>query len=88
MLVISRREGEEVVIGDPANPTGIVRVISINGDKIRLGFEFPREVDVHRGEVADAILSQSSGSGDGSSGGSGGGGGKGLLYHDMPRGYV
>jgi len=58
MLVITRREGEEVVIGDPANPTGIVRIASIKGDRVRLAFAFPREVDVHRREVADQILEQ------------------------------
>ena len=52
------REGEEVVIGDPANPTGIVRVASIKGDRVRLAFAFPREVDVHRREVADQIIAQ------------------------------
>jgi carbon storage regulator len=58
MLVITRREGEEVVIGDPSNPTGVVRVASIKGDRVRLAFEFPREVDVHRREVADQIVAQ------------------------------
>jgi carbon storage regulator len=58
MLVITRREGEEVVIGDPANPDGVVRVASIKGDRVRLAFDFPREVDVHRREVADQILAQ------------------------------
>ena len=58
MLVITRREGEEVVIGDPSNPAGIVRVASIKGDRVRLAFDFPREVDVHRREVANQILAQ------------------------------
>lgn len=58
MLVITRREGEEVVIGDPANPDGIVRVASIKGDRVRLAFSFPREIAVHRREVAEQILSQ------------------------------
>ena len=60
MLVITRREGEEVVIGDPANPLGIVRIASIKGDRVRLAFSFPREVDVHRREVADQILESKS----------------------------
>ena len=29
MLVITRREGEEVVIGDPKNPIGVVMVASV-----------------------------------------------------------
>lgn len=56
MLVITRREGEEVVIGDPRNPIGIVRVASIRGDRVRIAFDFPRAVDVHRREVADQIV--------------------------------
>jgi len=55
MLVITRREGEEVVIGDPANPLGVVRIASIRGDRVRIAFDFPREVPVHRREVADQI---------------------------------
>lgn len=57
MLVITRREGEEVVIGDPRNPIGVVRISNIRGDRVRLAFEFPREVEVHRREVADQIAS-------------------------------
>ncbi len=56
MLVITRREGEEVVIGEPGSPIGIVRVAIIKGDRVRLAFDFPREIIVHRREVADQIL--------------------------------
>ena len=55
MLVITRREGEEVVIGDPAAPLGIVRISSIKGDRVKIAFDFPREVMVHRREVANQI---------------------------------
>jgi carbon storage regulator len=58
MLVITRREGEEVVIGDPANPLGVVRIAGIKGDRVRIAFEFPREVDVHRREIAEQILAE------------------------------
>lgn len=57
MLVISRHEGEEVVIGDPSNPYGVVRVASIKGDRVRLAFSFPRHIDIHRREIADQIIS-------------------------------
>ena len=53
MLVITRREGEEVVIGDPTNPIGVVRIASVKGDRVRLAMDFPREIEVHRREVAD-----------------------------------
>lgn len=56
MLVITRREGEEVVIGNPASPLGIVRIATIRGDRVRLAFEFPRDIDVHRREVAEQIV--------------------------------
>jgi carbon storage regulator len=55
MLVITRREGEEVVIGDPGNPIGTVRIASIKGDRVRIAFDFPRSIDVHRREVANQI---------------------------------
>ena len=56
MLVITRREGEEVVIGDPASPICVIRIVNIKGDRVRVAFEFPRTVEVHRREVADQIL--------------------------------
>lgn len=56
MLVITRREGEEVVIGDPRNPIGVVRIAQIKGDRVRVAFDFPREVQVHRREIADQIV--------------------------------
>lgn len=57
MLVITRREGEEVVIGDPAKPYGFIRIAAVKGDRVRIAFDFPREIEVHRREVADQILS-------------------------------
>ena len=56
MLVVSRKEGEEVVIGDPANPLGVVRVASVKGERVRLAFDFPRQVPVFRRELADEIV--------------------------------
>lgn len=61
MLVITRREGEEVVIGNPENPIGVVRIASIKGDRVRVAFEFPRDVSVHRREVADQIIADAGG---------------------------
>jgi carbon storage regulator len=53
MLALTRRKGEEVVIGDPKNPLGMIRVVDIHGDKVKLAFDFPREVDINRKELAD-----------------------------------
>jgi carbon storage regulator len=47
MLVLSRKLGETLVIGD--NIT--VKVINVQGNAVRLGIEAPREVSVHRAEI-------------------------------------
>ena len=51
MLVLSRRIGESVVIGNDV----VVTVLEVRGDIIRLGIDAPREVTVHRQEVFEAI---------------------------------
>ncbi|MDA0803088.1 MAG: carbon storage regulator [Planctomycetota bacterium] len=53
MLVITRTEGEEVVIGNPKAPLGIIRVSAVKGDRVRLAFDFPKEIEVNRKEVAE-----------------------------------
>lgn len=53
MLALTRRVGEEIVIGDPRKPLGIIRVVDIHGDKVRLSFDFPREMQINRRELAD-----------------------------------
>jgi len=58
MLVITRREGEEIVIGDPRNPIGVVRIASVKGERVRVAFDFPRDVEIHRREIADQIIAE------------------------------
>jgi len=58
VLVITRREGEEIVIGDPNNPIGVIRIAGIKGDRVRVALDFPREIEVHRREVADQIIAE------------------------------
>jgi carbon storage regulator len=58
MLVITRREGEEVVIGDPKSPLGVVRIASVKGERVRIAFDFPREIQINRREIADQIANQ------------------------------
>jgi carbon storage regulator len=53
MLALTRRVGEEIVMGDPKNPMGVIRVVDIHGDKVRLAFDFPRETQINRRELAD-----------------------------------
>lgn len=52
MLVLSRKRDEQIVIGDEIVT---ITVVDIRGDKVRLGIDAPKDLDVHRREVYDAI---------------------------------
>ena len=47
VLVLTRRSGESIVIGDEVR----VVVLDVRGDTVRLGIDAPRSVQVHRAEV-------------------------------------
>lgn len=47
MLILSRRVGERILIGDNA----YIIVAGINGNHVKLGLDFPREVNILRSEV-------------------------------------
>ena len=47
MLVLSRRVGESVVIGDDVTVT----ILEVRSDVIRVGIDAPRSVAVHRAEL-------------------------------------
>jgi carbon storage regulator len=47
MLVLSRRQGESVVIGDDV----VVTVLEVRGDVVRIGVDAPRHVQVRREEL-------------------------------------
>jgi carbon storage regulator len=51
MLVLTRKKNESIVINDVIKVT----VVEIRGDKVRLGIEAPRTIDVQRQEVYDQI---------------------------------
>ena len=58
MLVLSRRSQETVVVGgaDGLDRLVTVTVLEIGAGKVRLGFEAPEAIPVHRGEVWERIL--------------------------------
>jgi carbon storage regulator len=65
MLVLTRRAGESIVIGDEVR----VVVLDVRGDTVRLGIEAPRNVQVHRAEVyAEAQAANANATGSGSPG--------------------
>ena len=47
MLVLSRRAGESVVLGEDV----VVTILEVRGDVVRVGIEAPRSVKVHRAEL-------------------------------------
>ncbi len=47
MLILTRRVGETVVIGDDVDVT----VLGIKGNQVRLGVKAPKEIAVHREEI-------------------------------------
>ena len=51
MLVLSRQRDETIMIGDDVEIT----VVDIRGEKVRLGINAPRTIQVHRKEVYEAI---------------------------------
>ena len=54
MLVLGRKVGEQIIIGNNI----VVTVLEARGDRIRLGFEAPSEVPIHRAEVAQSISNE------------------------------
>ncbi|MEX0774883.1 MAG: carbon storage regulator [Phycisphaeraceae bacterium] len=58
MLALTRRVGEEIVIGDPKHPLGTIRIVEIHGDKVRLSFDFPRDTQINRKELAELKAKQ------------------------------
>ncbi|MCE3238380.1 MAG: csrA-2 [Gammaproteobacteria bacterium] len=53
MLVLTRRIGESILIGDDI----IIRILDIRG-QVKLGIEAPREIEVHREEIYAKIQAE------------------------------
>lgn len=51
MLVLTRKRNESIIIDDIIKVT----VVEIRGDKVRLGIEAPRTIEVHRQEIYEQI---------------------------------
>jgi carbon storage regulator len=56
MLVLTRKPGQSIMIGDGVE----VQVLSVAGEKVRLGITAPRDVSIFRHEVYDRIESEAS----------------------------
>ena len=51
MLILTRRVGETVVIGDEIEVT----ILGVKGNQVRVGVKAPRNVAVHREEILERI---------------------------------
>jgi len=56
MLILTRRVGETLVIGD--NEIRIT-VLGVKGNQVRIGVDAPKSVAVHREEIFDKIQAES-----------------------------
>lgn len=54
MLVLSRKKNESIMIGDYIE----VKILSVDGDQVKLGIVAPKNINVHRSEVFEAIQEQ------------------------------
>jgi carbon storage regulator len=59
MLILTRRVGETLMIGDEVTVT----VLGVKGNQVRIGVNAPRDVAVHREEIYDRIKNEQNGTG-------------------------
>jgi carbon storage regulator len=60
MLILTRRVGESLVVGDEV----IVTVLSVKGNQVRIGIAAPRNVAVHREEIYERVQRERLSAGD------------------------
>ena len=56
MLVLTRKKGEAIQIGDDIE----IKVLSVDGDQIKIGIEAPQSVDIYRKEIYVSIQEENS----------------------------
>ena len=60
MLILTRRVGETLIIGDDVNIT----VLGVKGNQVRLGINAPKTISVHREEIYERIQKEKEGLGN------------------------
>jgi carbon storage regulator len=56
MLILTRRVGETLMVGDDVTVT----VLGVKGNQVRVGINAPKDVDVHREEIYMKIQAEKS----------------------------
>ncbi|MBM7695078.1 carbon storage regulator [Salimicrobium jeotgali] len=51
MLILNRKENESITIGDDIE----IKVVSVEGNQVRIGIDAPSHLDIHRKEIYMAI---------------------------------
>ena len=54
MLILTRRVGESLMIGDEVTVT----VLGVKGNQVRVGVDAPRDISVHREELYERIKNE------------------------------
>jgi carbon storage regulator len=54
MLILSRRVGEKLIIGENVTVT----ILGVKGNQIRIGIDAPRDIQVNREEIFQRILKE------------------------------
>ena len=77
MLIITRRPGEKIMVGDEV----VVHVMEIVGNSVRVGIEAPRSVPVYREEIWNAVRDENRAAADSGSRRAAAAGQAGRLNH-------
>jgi len=54
MLALTRKIGEQIIIGDNI----VITVVDVKGDGVRLGIDAPKEIKIYRQEIYQAVVAE------------------------------